>query len=95
MSESSLPSVSALSLAIRQVRQDLARQESADSEAGQAARRRPGTDVAGRVREVEQMVNQVDRNLTAQRVALYQYQASLASIKTSDTVLGSLLSLSA
>ena len=41
------------------------------------------------------MVNQVDRNLTAQRVVLYQYQVSLVSIKTSDTVLGSLLSLSA
>ena len=52
-------------------------------------------DVAARVREAEQMVEQMDRSLTAQRVALYQYPASLATIKTSDTVLGSLLSLSA
>ncbi|MBA8884642.1 hypothetical protein EV148_109127 [Dokdonella fugitiva] len=36
-----------------------------------------------------------DRSLTAQRVQLYQYQANLATLKTSDTVLGSLLSLSA
>ena len=95
MSTSSLPSVSALNLAISQVRHDLARQESAGSEPGRPARRAPGADVAARVREVEQMVAQMDRNLTAQRVALYQYRASLASIKTSDTVLGSLLSLSA
>jgi hypothetical protein len=95
MSESSLPSVSALNLAISQVRHDMARQEGAGSEPGQPARRAPGADVAARVREVEQMVAQMDRSLTAQRVALYQYQASLASIKTSDTVLGSLLSLSA
>ena len=95
MSESSLPSVSALNMAISQVRHDLARQQDQSSATGGQAVRVPGADVAARVREVEQMVNQMDRNLTAQRVALYQYQASLASIKTSDTVLGSLLSLSA
>jgi hypothetical protein len=91
MYESSLPSVNALSLAISQVRRDAARQP----EPGQPATRVPGADVAARVREAEQMVEQMDRSLTAQRVALYQYQASLATIKTSDTVLGSLLSLSA
>lgn len=86
-----LPSMSALTLAVRQVRQEAARQ----GEAGAAPLRVPGADVAARVREAEQMVAQMDRSLTAQRVALYQYQASLATIKTSDTVLGSLLSLSA
>lgn len=91
MSESLLPSMSALSLAVSQVRQEAARQ----GEPGRVPVRVPGADVAARVREAEQMAAQMDRNLTAQRVALYQYQASLASIKTTDTVLGSLLSLSA
>lgn len=95
MSESSLPSVSALNMAISQVRRDLARQQDQSTTSGGQAVRVPGADVAARVREAERMVDQMDRNLTAQRVALYQYQASLASIKTSDTVLGSFLSLSA
>ncbi len=86
-----LPSMSALNLAVSQVRQEAARQ----GEPGRSAVRVPGSDVAARVREAEALVNQMDRSLTAQRVQLYQYQASLATLKTGDTVLGSLLSLSA
>jgi hypothetical protein len=99
MSETSLPSVSALNLAISQVRHDVARQEDQGRAVPGAtttrATRIPGADVAARVRDAEQLADQMDRALTAQRMALYQYQASLASIKTSDPVLGSLLSLSA
>ena len=83
--------MSALSLAVSQVRQEAAREDGG----GRAPVRVPGSDVAARVREAEALVNQVDRNLTAQRVQLYQYQANLATLKTTDTVLGSLLSLSA
>lgn len=91
MADSLLPSMSALTLAVSQVRQEAARQ----SEPGSPPPRVPGADVEARLREAEQMVARMDSNLTAQRVALYQYQANLATLKTSDTVLGSLLSLSA
>lgn len=90
-----LPSVSALSLAVNQVRQEAARQAEPGQVAMRPPARAPGLDLAARVREAEAMANQMDRNLSAQRVVLYQYQASLASLKTSDPVLGSLLSLSA